>query len=331
MRRCDVKGWLIGLIGFVIGSAFSSASNFGEQQFIRKVFTDPYPSGAARPLWLVPSNCRTGTRKDVREQDAAMRTVENFPDAPRHLIADTALGVLTQPWAPIARVFKDVGLLCPPLHLTDRMMAAAESNQIFIRAARLDENGLRLARAVGPRKPEIVRAVANTAFNEHVMPNNAEISDTRPFARLILAEFGRAAAPWVKRASAEMGDDSELGVGAAQIAATTGDPKILAYIERLMNERLSKVRKDKVISITERDRLYALAYALGMAGQKASPYTSGVAELLSRKVGSAAPPFGTLSVEPRRMCWLSERVGGVAAKAAKTKQFCQDRYALSEA
>lgn len=301
-----------------------------EPRQLRRVFTDPYPSGAIRPMWLAPDNCRKAEPKDIRIQDAAMKTAESFPDAPRHLIAGTALGVLSEPWGAVNVVVEDLGILCPPTRLTERLAEAAQNTQAFNRRGRLDQHGLQLARAIGPRSPLIVRAVANTAFSEHVVPDNGEITDLRPFARLILAEFGPAATPWQKRAEREMSVDSELGVGAAQIVGASGDPAALAQIEQLMMKRLDRQPKGKVVGVLERDRLYGLAYALGMAEQKAAPYTSGLIELMNRKVSAGGASPDRIVTEPRRMCWVADRIGGRAAEVAKAKSYCGNRFILSE-
>lgn len=259
-----------------------------------------------------------------------MTTAESFPDVPRHLISNTALGVLSEPWGPVNVVINDIGILCPPSRLVERLAAAAQISKSFNENGKLDQHGLQLARAIGPRSPEIARAVANTAFSEHVVPDNGEITDLRPFARLILAEFGSASAPWLKRAEREMSLDSELGVGAAQIVGASGTPVALAQIEQLMIKRLDAHANEKIIGVMERDRLYGLAYALGMAGQKAAPYTSGLIELMNGQVSAGGVAPASIVIEPRRMCWVGERIGGRAAEIAHAKSYCSDRFNLSE-
>ena len=314
----------------LLASASLTSCAPSEPRQLRKVFTDPYPSGAIRPMWLAPDNCRKAEPKDVRIQDAAIRTAESFPDAPRHIIASTALGVLSEPWGPVNVVVDDLGILCPPARLAERLARAAHNTQVFSEHGKLDQHGLQLARAVGPRSPLIVRAVANTAFSEHVVPDNGDLSDLRPFARLILAEFGSAAAPWEKQAERETSLDSELGVGAAQIVGATGNPAGLARIEQLMMKRLDRHSKGEVVGVMERDRLYGLAYALGMAGQKAAPYTSALIDLMNRKVSKGGVAPARILVHPRRMCWVADRIGGRAAEVANTKSYCGNRFTLSE-
>lgn len=281
-------------------------------------------------MWLAPDNCRKAEPKDVRIQDAAMRTAESFPDAPRHIIATTALGVLSEPWGPVNVVVDDLKIICPPVHLTDRLARAAHNAEVFNAGGKPDQHGLQLARAIGPRSTLIVRAVANAAFSKHVIPDNGGISDLRPFARLILAEFGSAAAPWQERAKREMSVDSELGVGAAQIVGASGDPAALSQIEQLMIKRLHRHSEAKVTGVMERNRLYGLAYALGMAGQKAAPYTSGLIELMNRRVSAGGVAPDSILIEPRRMCWVADRIGGRAADVAHAKPYCRNRFVLSE-
>ena len=321
--------WLRCLVSLVAGAGLAACAP-AEPRQLRKVFTDPHPSGAIRPMWLAPGNCRNPELKDVRIQDAAMETAESFPDAPRHLIADTALRVLSEPWGPVNVVVEDLGVLCPPARLAERLARAAHKTQAFNERGKPEQHRLQLARAIGPRSPLIVRAVANTAFSEHVVPDHGEITDLRPFARLILAEFGSAAAPWQRRAEREMSLDSELGIGAAQIVGASGHPEALARIEQLMIQRLDRHAEAKVIGVTERNRLYGLAYALGMAGRKAAPYTGGLIELMSRKVSAGGVAPEEIVLEPRRMCWVADRIGGRAAQVARAKPYCSDRFTASE-
>jgi hypothetical protein len=227
-------------------------------------------------------------------------------------------------------VVEDLGILCPPTRLVERLARAAHNTKAFNEQGKLEQHRLQLARAIGPRSPVIVKAVANTAFSEHVVPDHGEITDLRPFARLILAEFGSAAAPWQKRAEREMSLDSELGVGAAQIVGASGNPVALAKIEQIMIQRLARHEEGKVIGVAERDRLYGLAYALGMAGERAAPHTAGLIKLMSRKVSAGGVAPEEIVIEPRRMCWLADRIGGRAAEIARAKPYCRDRFAMSE-
>lgn len=321
--------WVRVILSLLAGAGLASCVP-SEPRQLRRVFTDPYPFGAIRPMWLAPDNCRKAQPKDTRIQDAAMKTAESFPDAPRHLIASTALGVLSEPWGPVNVVLDDFGILCPPARLTERLARAAHNTQAFNELGKPDQNRLQLARAIGPRTPLIVRAVANTAFNEHVVPDNADLHDLRPFARLVLAEFGDAAVLWQKRAEREMNLDSELGIGAAQIVGASGNTIALARIEQLMIQRLERHPEGKVIGVTERNRLYGLAYALGMAGRKAAPYTSGLIELMNRKVSAGGVAPEEIVIEPRRMCWVADRISGRAAEVARAKPYCGNRFAMSE-
>jgi hypothetical protein len=330
VRRWFSTNWLTVFAGFAIGYLLCFVATGVPDRPIADKFKNPYPFGTPRPIWLVPDNCRVPDAQDLHRQNVAMRIVEDLPDPPRDFMVYAALEHLAQPWGPAERVFKDIGMLCPPTRLLERLDLAADRYGTFQKARRLEEHDLKLARGLGPRNQHIVRAVAATAFYEHVTLDRAQLKDIRPFARLILAEFGSAASPWVTRARREMSAKTALGTGAAQIAATSGDPAVLAEIERLMLNKLADLPKDKPISRLDRDRLYALSYAIGMVGSKGDPFSRGVIELLDRKIVSAAAPFGGLAVEPRRMCWVAERLGGKAAKAAKAKEFCASRWKLSE-
>lgn len=321
--------WFGCFVSFLAGAGLAACAP-SEPRQLRKIFKDPYPSGAIRPMWLAPNNCREAEPKDVRIQNAAMKTAESFHDVPRHVIADTALQVLSEPWGAVKIVVGDLGTLCPPTRLVERLAKAAHNTQAFNEKGILEQHGLQLARAIGPRNPLIVTAVANTAFSKHVVPDYGEITDLRPFARLILAEFGTATAPWQERARREMSLDSELGIGAAQIVGASSEPVALAQIEQLMIQRLERHADGKIIGVAERDRLYGLAYALGMAGPKAAPHTAGLIELMNRKVSAGGVAPEEIVIEPRRMCWVADRIGGRAAEVSRSKSYCRDRFAASE-
>ena len=329
-RRWFSKNWATLFAGFVAGYLVCFILSGVPERPIADRYKNPYPFGAPRPIWLVPDNCKVPSAQDLHRQNVAMRTIEALPDPPRDFMVYAALEELAMPWSPVDRVSKGIGVLCPPTRLVERLNVATNRYGTFQKARRLEEHDLKLARGLGPRNQHIVRAVAATAFYEHVILDRADLKDIRPFARLILAEFGEAASPWIERARKEMSAETALGTGAAQIAATSGDPAILAEIERLMLNKLATLPRDRPIARSDRDRLYALSYAIGMVGSKGAPFSRGIIELLDRKVVSAAPPFGGLPVEPRRMCWVADRLGGRAAQAAKAKEFCASRWALSE-
>ncbi|KAJ8134525.1 hypothetical protein OY671_012262 [Metschnikowia pulcherrima] len=83
--------------------------------------------------------------------------------------------------------------------------------------------------------------------------------------------------------------------------------------------------EQKPIPRLVRNRFYELAFALGMAGERAQPYAQPLIELLDRRVESWAPPFGMIESPPARMCPVARHIGGTVAAAAETKEFCVRR------
>ena len=141
---------------------------------------------------------------------------------------------------------------------------------------------------------------------------------------MVLAGLGaQAVKPWTQRALAEMSASDQLGTGAAQIAAASGEPEALAKVERLMADLLAATPRTKAIPRETRNRLYELAYGLGMAGEQAQPYAAPVTDLLSREVESWVPPFGMIALKPARMCAVARQIGGQIAATARTKDFCR--------
>jgi hypothetical protein len=187
----------------------------------------------------------------------------------------------------------------------------------------LYEAEIALAERLGPRDSRIVDAVAHSAFLEHEIPSNGLRIDLRPYARLALAEFGPAAKPWAQQAVLQLSSDDAMGTGAAQIAVGAGESSSFRRVQELMQRILDETPATAPIPRTSRNRLYELAFALGMAGKDAEPYAGPMVELLNRQVESAAPPFGLISMPPARMCPVALRLGGMAAAATLKKPFCQ--------
>jgi hypothetical protein len=92
-----------------------------------------------------------------------------------------------------------------------------------------------------------------------------------------------------------------------------------------MEQLISAIPRDKLVPRLTRNRLYELAFALGMAGEGAQPYAAPFLELLDRRVESWAPPFGMIGLPPARMCPVAQRIGGSVAEAGRTKDFCARR------
>ena len=213
--------------------------------------------------------------------------------------------------------------LCPPIDLypaiTERALAEDDFSPAYLHA---DE--VRLARALGPRDPRIVDAVARTAFHPRVIETEYPESkqDVRFLARVTLAEFGSASAQWSEKAFSEISADDALGTSAAQIAIATDHQGALEKVSGLLQLILQQNPTDP-IPIRSRDRFYELAYALANAGAKARPFAAPVVNVVDRKVESWAPPFfGILSITPSPMCRVLELVGGPESERVLSQEPC---------
>jgi hypothetical protein len=140
---------------------------------------------------------------------------------------------------------------------------------------------------------------------------------------MVLAGFGAAASPWSDLAFGLMSSADPMGTGAAQIAVGAGHPQALARTQALMLDLLDAVPDGRPVPYRARNRLYELAFALGMAGSVAVPYAGPLVTLLGREVESWAPPFGMINYRPVRMCVVGEYIGGRAAAAARDPEFCR--------
>ena len=163
---------------------------------------------------------------------------------------------------------------------------------------------------MGPRLPEILAIVSETAFAERPVGGEgmALPRDIRPLARVILAEFGAAAMPWSDQAFAAMGSGDELGTTAAQIAVATHHPgaldKTAALIDGLLGQYLAEPIPDHAWI-----RLYELAFALAQAGPEAKPFIDPLVCMTCRTIQVWAPPFGNLSLPPNEMDRVLRLVG----------------------
>jgi hypothetical protein len=173
--------------------------------------------------------------------------------------------------------------------------------------------------------------VARTAFNNHpIVTQYPELrADIRSLARVTLAEFGPAAAPWAVQAFDVMSSTDALGTSAAQIAVAAKHPEALGKVAGLLSAILDDQSKDP-IQHAARDRFYELAYALAAAGPEARPHVQSVIRIMGRKVQSWAPPFGMVELAPRRMCRVLELIGGPEADRARVQEVCHPKIDVYE-
>jgi hypothetical protein len=272
------------------------------------------------PLWATPGRCREASAEEQHQHRLALEVLEVFDTDWLNALQTGAVRHFAHPWRQRIGGPRE-SFPCPPIELHDAVTRAAIKAKVFARPF-LYEDGISLAEQLGPRDPQIVDAVARTAFHEILIPDDPFGTDLRPYARLVLAEFGSPAKKWAGQALAQLSANDQLGTGAAQIAVAGGEPRALPAVQNLMAHILTITPVGKPIPRKSRNQLYELAFALGMAGEDAQPYGAPLIQLLDRTVESWAPPFGMVHLQPARMCAVAEHIGGNVALAARTKAYC---------
>jgi hypothetical protein len=188
---------------------------------------------------------------------------------------------------------------------------------------RLVEYQLELAFRLPARNTNVVEAVGKSAFSSQVQESDIfKQRDIRPYARTVLASFGRDAQAFQALAYEQMSMEDSMGTGAAQVAAATRHPGALPRIERMMEEALAGVPVDGVVPRAVRDRLYELAWAIYFAGDAGKAHTKPIHLMMHRKVQSLAPPFGMVELRPKRLCNILAGIEG--AESLKPYAFCLD-------
>lgn len=285
-----------------------------------------FDKNSALPLWARPA-CRAPTAKEAVQDAAALNVLNAFQDAgPLPLAAIAHFGF---PWERTQQDLQrtDGPEPCIPEGAKQQIVKFIERTNAYKGLLSDDEIGL--SEQLGPGSTKVLQALAQTAFSGSEGGHSGVVNDSfnydlRPHARMVLAEFGESAQPWGKAAIAQMSADTNLGTGAAMVAVASGEAEALPTTSQLMQNLLASIPKGGRIDRTKRNRLYELAYALGMAGKKAQPYAKPIADLLDRKVASAAPPFGLIDAQPVRMCAVAVHIGGQIEAAALRHDFCRN-------
>jgi len=193
-------------------------------------------------------------------------------------------------------------------------------------------NDLRLIERLPPSEVR-ARGLAHIGFLDWIPPSNLQGEDSRPYARQLLADQGRFALPWGKRALLEINGSTRLGTSAAYLAVATMPDVALPKVRHTMLEKLRTSRERPVqayqdggeitvISSDDANRLIELGYALARGGASAEFYSQPVIQMLDEKIARAAPPFGLLAAKPTEFCRIARHIGGRAAEAAEDKPFC---------
>src|SRR5262249_38953438 len=113
--------------------------------------------------------------------------------------------------------------VCPPQDIYGRVSDTLTASRGL--KGRLAEYQLEMISKFPRQNEYIVDAVANSAFNEKAQESEIfKNQDIRPFARAVLAGFGKQASKYSAAAYDKMSSGDSLGTGAAQVAAATGHP-----------------------------------------------------------------------------------------------------------
>lgn len=318
------------LIAFLVILAFAggwTADNAVRRHLASEAAEDRrlLDSGGARaPLWTQTKPCRAPTVEERAQDRTALEVLRNFRGRPVASLGWGAVEHFSQPWrrARTDPLDRHAPKPCLEAELQQAVAEAAVRGGVFD-SPWLFEPPIALAQQVGPTHPQIVESIARTAFAADPIPSDGLRTDLRPYARLVLAEFGPAARPFGRQAFAQISALDSMGTGAAQVAVAAGQPGALGRVRQLMTDLLAQTPPDKPIPLLGRNRLYELAFALGMAGPAAEPYAGPLVQLLDRKVQSLAPPFGIVELPPTQMCAVATHIGGASAAAAARRPFCQ--------
>jgi hypothetical protein len=257
------------------------------------------------PLWMKSSRCLIENDPESREDELAVAVFRTFPDwSAMKNAAFNYFGEL--------RIRKEADAflkLCPNTAVYDEFAKLSVSGHYWRVGGFPGDHDLahlRVARNLGPRYPEIV---AETGFAAQPIEDRRELSgDIRPLARVILAEFGAAAAPWSVQAFGAMGGGTELEATAAQIAVVTHHPGALEKTAALLNGILHDYPDDPIPDYAWM-RFFELAFALAAAGSDARPFIDPVVKMTCRKIDVWAPPFGWVPGPPSEMSRVLEIVG----------------------
>ncbi len=124
--------------------------------------------------------------------------------------------------------------------------------------------------------------------------------------------------------SKQMSANDSLGTSAAQIAAAASHPLALDRIERMMADTLSALPKDSIVPWKTKRRLYELAYAFALVGERGKLHLAPLRQLMTMKVQSWAPPFGMIENPPKRICDLLTYIVGASSADDQAYPYCAD-------
>ncbi|MGU7779867.1 hypothetical protein [Burkholderia sp. PU8-34] len=314
-RRYVLVGFvLIFFAGFWVGHHGAVA----QKSEIRKLRAMP-----AMPIWKNPQ-CVSANIKENEHFEIAASTLEHVAPASPDWLAIGAERSLSEDL--YRRSPGNHGVrVCTPATIYGRVAAAFAGIAI---KGRFDRHELRLASYLQPTPANVVDAVAQIAFSPRPViddDSGGQVDgDIRPYAMTVLAGFGPESARYAAEAFKQISSENSIGTGAAQVAAAGGQPDALTRIESLMNELLATVPDDKPIPLATRDRLYELSWAIAFSGESAKDHVAPVIRLMGRQVQSGAPPFGAVSLHPKRMCEVLSKIYGDSDRVNREFSYCAD-------
>ena len=260
--------------------------------------------------------CVTPTADEMALFSIAVQTLEAVKDRL------SALGIGAEKFLGDG-LYRDGVRVCDPGGVYDRVAHLSVEHLTF--KYRLVEYQLKLAARFGEPDPYIVEAIAKSAFNGSRQPSETFANrDIRPMARSVLAGFREKAAKYATTAYDQMSANDSLGTGAAQVAAAAGHPLALNRIERLMTDTLSALPEGGVVPWDTKNRLYELAYAFTLVGERGKMHLAPLRQLMTMRVQSRAPPFGMIELQPKRMCDLLAHIVGINSADVQTYPYCAD-------
>lgn len=282
--------------------------------------------GVISPNWRLANDCRPRTAVETRRDQAVADLLDHFADKS----GEPGRGYVERYFAWHWRINGPSGS-CPPSAAHYRRLAGVLV-PLGWPTLLTDRSDLELARRLPP-SPALARNLAELAFAPRPLTHGPLKYDNRPFARMMLAEQGRFARPWGRRALAEIAPDTKLGTSAATLAAATvpqqAAPRIAAAITAMTHQADSRRERIEglkggphiVYQVKDSERLFELVDALATAGPAAEAHSGPLILLLGRTFGSGSH-FGLLPAEPTYLCAAADRIGGRAATAAGQARFC---------
>jgi len=289
-----------------------------------KIKTPNLASMPAIPFWKNPQ-CVSANINELEYFEIAASTLEHIAPHSADWLAIGAVRALSDDLYRSIPGQLTGPRVCAPPEIYARVAVAFVGKPM---KGRFDLYDLKLAAHMQSPPTEVVDAVAEVAFSRWPVTDDGLEGhiqgDIRPFARTVLAGFGRQASKYAREAFEQISDKNSLGIGAAQVATAAGYPEALSQIDSMMNQLLASVPNERPIPIATRDRLYELAWAIYFSGDSAKDHAAPLIKLMERRVQSGAPPFGGVDLPPKRMCEVLSKIYGDDKSVTNKFTYCTD-------